>query len=482
MHRKARRSTRGQALIVLALVSTVIFGMGALALDTGIGMADRRDLQAYADAAALAGARSYSSASNANYVAMQYALKNLGLTTLPTGCTSSSACPANTYTVGSSNAYDITVCDGSNAAGSCYNGSQTVDVSITHRRSPLIAGIFGFTSVASSGAHESAGSSGRALAPGPTSAPATYALASLGGDAGVDGGGTSLPSGDVSGLVFTASTFGGNDGPHTVQMPQYVSGITSSGAAGTCASPGVANRVDTSSAGWSGKPYYQVGSGGANGATLTNQSAPSTFGGLQPAVGTSHFYHLTDAGITDNNGNYNPGIYDGIIPPNNAHLHPGVFQIVNLTGGGVDMTGWSNIATDVTAAGSEDTNGAVAIVVDHTDGGTAGTITLNNTVLNGLDATTSTQDKEGTHNFVIYGEDFTGSLSIPQNQPTIMSGIVDLPHSAAGSNGNPTFHFYGAVYVASLSIGGGGNGSQTFEYVCGLQAYAGTGGSETLVR
>src|SRR5258708_2355616 len=158
MHRKARRSTRGQALIVLALVSTVIFGMGALALDTGIGMADRRDLQAYADAAALAGARSYSSASNANYVAMQYALKNLGLSTLPTGCTTSSACPANTYTVGSNNAYDIALCDGSNAAGSCYNGSQTIDVSITHRRSPLIAGLFGFTSVASPEAHESAGS------------------------------------------------------------------------------------------------------------------------------------------------------------------------------------------------------------------------------------------------------------------------------------------------------------------------------------
>src|ERR1700704_1141815 len=99
--RLAKNSQAGQAIVIVAAMVLVLVALGALVFDIGLGMTDRRSLQAYADAAAVAGARSYTSSSvhGAHWVAMQYLTGPLGFT-VPTGsCTSSSACPAGTYTL-----------------------------------------------------------------------------------------------------------------------------------------------------------------------------------------------------------------------------------------------------------------------------------------------------------------------------------------------------------------------------------------------
>ena len=132
---RVHRQQRGQAIAVLALVSVVVFGFAAIGLDQSIGLSDRRDLQAVADSAALAGARSFTSSSanqTANFVAMQYLVKSLK-GSLPSSCTSSSNCPAGSYTVGD---YTFTLTDNT--------ASETLDVSISHSRRTLIAGVLGF--------------------------------------------------------------------------------------------------------------------------------------------------------------------------------------------------------------------------------------------------------------------------------------------------------------------------------------------------
>jgi Flp pilus assembly protein TadG len=455
-----RRRNRGQALILFALASILLFGMGAIALDLSIGQADRRHLQEIADGASLAGSRTGTTMGAANnYIAMLYAKKNLGWSSLPTGCTSSTTCPAQTYTVGD---YDVAVAD--------TGGS--IDVSITHRRNPVLGGILGFTTTSNAtGAHEAAGAGARATVVGPATKPATYTLAALGGEALIDGGGTALPSGDVSGLVYAAADYGGNNGPHTVQMPTNVEGINSAGSAVAC-SPATPNEVDTA-AGWSGKPYYSIGGTLTNNNTKSGVATPGTFPGLTPTVnGTA--YATAAAGFDSTTSAYKPGTYSQVLP-NNAALLPGVFAFKNLVG--VDMTGWHNYGSphpDTTLAGVQDTNGAVAIILDSTD---SGTVTLSSVNLNGLDAVSSTGDLEGTHNFVLYGETFAGNVHLPQNQTSIISGIVDVPNSTLDGNGNVTFHFYGSVYAHDFLLSGGGNGAQTFTWVCGLQAYKANGGT-----
>src|SRR4030042_1217320 len=65
-HRLGRES--GQALILAAAGMVVILGMAAMAIDVGMFLQERRDLQNAADAAALAGAQDLP-ASPANAVA-----------------------------------------------------------------------------------------------------------------------------------------------------------------------------------------------------------------------------------------------------------------------------------------------------------------------------------------------------------------------------------------------------------------------------
>lgn len=133
-----RRGERGQTLVLLGLMSTVIFGVGSLALDTAMTMADRRDVQAAADAAALAAAQSRGTDSE-HYVAMQYLSRDLGFAMSGvSGCTGSAVglCPAGTYNVGD---YSITFAD----------STGMLDVDISHNRSTLLGGVIGFAHISS---------------------------------------------------------------------------------------------------------------------------------------------------------------------------------------------------------------------------------------------------------------------------------------------------------------------------------------------
>src|SRR5438128_7364883 len=110
MTARGRRRQGGQAVVIVVAIIVALTVLGVMVFDVGLAMSDRRNLQAHADAAALAGARSYGPAgpSNAHWVAMQYLAPVLGFS-LPTGaCSSSANCPAGTY---SAAGYQITLSD-----------------------------------------------------------------------------------------------------------------------------------------------------------------------------------------------------------------------------------------------------------------------------------------------------------------------------------------------------------------------------------
>ncbi len=459
--RAHRRQQRGQALIVLALVGLAVFGAGAIALDQGMSMADRRDLQADADAASLAGARSGLTTNAGNYVALQYLAKSLSFTITGLSgpsCTGSSVCPAGTYTAGS---YTITLTD---------NGTTSLDVSISHRRHTLVAGVIGTSTVTTA-------SSARAEVPGPATVAVNYAVVGLGGDVDIDGGGTSSPSGNVGGAVYADGTFGANNGPHAVVLPATLTNYD-----GTACSPSTTNHVDVG--GTSNSGSYTLG--GVSSAHLnTSVSAPSGLAGLAPTT-TGPTYAANSASAYDSSGNWQPGTYDGWYPSgtvsknSSSHtlLDPGVYVIRNVTSG-IALSDLSNAIS--TAQGTADTTGAVVFVLDSSDNGSS--LSFSNVTLNGLDdlsgGTQSPSDPEGTHNFVIYASGFTGDTDFGG---ATLSGIMYLPNSSSGSHGNSSWTLTGSVWINAFTLKGGGNGTQLFQWVCGLGAIESNGGSGGLIR
>src|SRR5712692_7522870 len=79
------RGQSGQAVVIVGAMLIALTILGTMVFDVGLAMSDRRNLQAYADSAALAGARSYSQqgVNRAHWIAMQYLAPTLGFT-LPT--------------------------------------------------------------------------------------------------------------------------------------------------------------------------------------------------------------------------------------------------------------------------------------------------------------------------------------------------------------------------------------------------------------
>ncbi|HEY8815766.1 MAG TPA: pilus assembly protein TadG-related protein, partial [Candidatus Dormibacteraeota bacterium] len=57
--RTARKGQSGQAIVIVGAMLVAFVILGTMVFDVGLAMSDRRNLQAHADAAALAGARSY---------------------------------------------------------------------------------------------------------------------------------------------------------------------------------------------------------------------------------------------------------------------------------------------------------------------------------------------------------------------------------------------------------------------------------------
>src|SRR5260370_22068717 len=109
MTARSRRRQSGQAVVIVVAIIVSLTVLGVMVFDAGLAMSDRRNLQAYADSAALAGARSYGpGGSNAHWVAMQYLGSSLNFSVPTRFCSGPGAWPAGTYSL---NGYTITLAD-----------------------------------------------------------------------------------------------------------------------------------------------------------------------------------------------------------------------------------------------------------------------------------------------------------------------------------------------------------------------------------
>src|SRR5690349_7767444 len=164
MRARSRKGQSGQAVVIVVASIVALTVLGVMVFDAGLAMSDRRNLQDYADAAALAGARSYGpGGNNAHYVAMQYLGTSLNFG-LPVGaCGSAASCPAGTYAVGG---YNITLADSFRFNG-IFDYPSVLDVVISHQQPSIFARMLGFSTITSA-------ASARATIPGPQFVGAAY--------------------------------------------------------------------------------------------------------------------------------------------------------------------------------------------------------------------------------------------------------------------------------------------------------------------
>jgi Putative Flp pilus-assembly TadE/G-like len=455
-----QHSQNGQAIVIVAAMVVVLVALGALVFDVGLGMTDRRNLQAYSDAAAIAGARSYTptSVDGAHWVAMQYLTGPLGFT-LPTGsCMSSGTCPAGSYTV---SGYTVQLAD-TTLTGWTY--PTALDVVITHQQPSIFARMIGFSQITTA-------ASARGAKPGPQLTSAGYALAAVSGDAQINGGGAGTQT--ATGPVYAFGNFGANNGPHSTGVPGVQTDKN-----GTACPGNLTNEADF---------------GGSSNTLAYHQepplSPPMTAGYNKPPPTPFDNSRPTSAGPTystvgaakDAMGHWKPGIYNGI-NPNGGFMNPGVYvikSVANPSLGSITNTTW-------TASGTEDATGAVAITLDSTD---TGTLDIHDAILNGLDdlhpaSYTGTRDPLGTHNFVIYGGNgatgFAGSIDIGPHATTDLSGIIYLPKTTYNQHGATSPQFTGSATFASMTSSGTGN--VRFNWVCGLSSVAAVGSGGGLIR
>jgi Flp pilus assembly protein TadG len=460
MRRRNARAESGQALVVVAGIVIALTVLGAVVFDVGLAMSDRRNLQAYADAAALAGSRSYTSVSTAgaHWVAMQYLTAPLGFS-LPTGsCSSSTTCPAGTYSV---SPYTVQLAD-STVAGWPY--PTALDVVITHVQPGIFTAMIGFGSV-------TIASSGRAALPAPLLVGSIYALAAISGNAQINGGGSGIQT--VTGPAYAFGDFGGNNGPHSTGIPKTQTNYNGSACPG-----GPTNEADFGGGASGGLAWHWEPSGSAT--IGLNKPAPTPFDSYGP-TSTGPTY-TTAAAAKDGSGHWKPGIYNGFAPSGGT-MNGGVYKIINTS----SLTFGSITNTVYTASGTEDTTGAVAIVLDSSD---TGTLDISGMRLNGLDDLhpqnyfAGPRDPEGTHNFVLFGGNgagaFAGNIDVGPGSTTDLSGIVYLPKVTYSDHGSATVKFTGSVTFASMLSNGTAN--ITFSWVCGLNAVAAVGNGGGLIR
>jgi len=463
MRRTTRGSQRGQAILITGAMLVALTILGVLVFDAGLGMSDRRNLQAYADASALAGARSYGpGGNNAHWVAMEYLGSALGFG-LPVGsCASSVSCPAGSYTVAG---YTVTLIDSWRVNG-ILDYPSVLDVLISHRQPSIFARMIGFNTL-------TIAASARATTPGPQINGAAYAVAAVSGDAMINGGGAAFQT--VTGPVYAYGSFGANNGPHSTGVPSVQTNYD-----GTVCSGSPTNRLDNGG-----------GSNGLNFHTTDGNPMPDTIGippptnydNASPVPAAPAPTYFSAAAAQDASGNWKPGIYNGFAPSGGT-MNGGVYKIINSP----SLALGSITNTVHTPSGTSDPTGAVAIVLDSSD---TGALDLSQAVLNGLDdlnppGYVGVRDPMGTHNFVLFGGRgpgaYTGKVTIGPHAGTDMSGIIYLPDSPYVSDGNSSPQFTGAVMVASMTVNGGGNGQQVFKWVCGLNAIAGQPYQGGLVR
>jgi len=458
---RGRRRQGGQAVVIVVAIIVALTVLGVMVFDAGLAMSDRRNLQAYADASALAGARSYGPGVNkAHWVAMQYLGNSLGFT-VPTGaCSSASACPAGTYTV---TGYTITLSDSWRVNG-IFNYPSVLDVVISHTQPSILARMLGFSTL-------KAAASARATIPGPQLNGAAYAVAAVAGDALINGGGAAFQT--VTGPVYAYNSFGANNGPHSTGVPSIQTNYD-----GTNCPNNPQNFLDNG--GGSNSLNYHTTDGGPMPVT-PNVPPPTNYDNASPVA--PNVTYVTAAQAKDAQGHWMPGIYNGFAPSGGT-MNGGVYKIINAT----SLSLGSITNTIHTPSGTSDPTGAVAIVLDSSD---TGTLDITSAVLNGLDdlnppGYTGPRDQMGTHNFVIFGGNgagaFSGTVAVGPGATTDMSGIIYMPKVAYRSNGNSSPQFTGSLTVATMTVNGGGNGAQVFKWVCGLNAVAGQPYDGGLVR
>jgi hypothetical protein len=449
----------GQAIVVVAAMIIVLFTLAALVFDIGLALSDRRNLQAYADASAVAGARSYTPTSvhAAHWVAMQYLVGPLGFS-LPTGsCTSSAACPAGTYTAGS---YTIQLSD---TTLGTLSYPTALDVVLSHQQPSIFSRIMGFaqiTSVASARGQQSA----------PTIIGAGYALAAVGGDAAINGGGAGTQT--ATGPVYAFGNFGANNGPHSTGIPRIQTNFD-----GTACPGSPVSEADFGGSASGGLSWHWEPSG--SGTVGLNKPAPTPFDNSRP-TSTGPTYSTVGA-AKDALGNWKPGIYNGIVPSGGT-ANGGVYVIKGVANPSLGAI----TNTTHTLSGTSNGANAVVIVLDSTD---TGALDISAAKLNGLDdlnpaSFAGTRDPAGTHNFVIYGGNgatgFAGTIDIGPGSSTDLSGIVYLPKTTYTQHGNTSPLFTGSATFESMTSSGTGN--VKFSWVCGLSSVASAGSGGGLIR
>ena len=430
----------GQAIVLVALMLVAIAGLAALAIDVGNGMSDRRDLQGAADMAALAGASSYGSGSDAaHFVALEYSARSTGVPLPMAGC-SAGSCPSGTYAEGD---YRFTVSDAAAAI---------LDVTIERRVTAWFGGVVGIP-------RYSVVASARAMSTSRfTTSP--YAIMGLSGDVAVFGGGSTKQA-SIGGSVYSAGSFGTNNAPHEPVVSQ-----TQTDAAGQQCPGAPPNRVDLGGSSNSLGFLWQGGSGPTN----LGVAPVRLFDGQAPTTKGPLFTRTVDA-RNPATGHWMPGLYQGIFPSGGL-LDPGVYVIVNV-GTGVAL---GTIANAIPAPqGQVDPTGAVSIVLDGSD---LGSLDISSAILNGIDDLGGAnapppRDPLGTHNFAIYASGFRGPIDFGPGSTADVSGITYAPDSNVRTNGNASPTFSGSAIFASITTVGGGNGLPTYNWVCGLGSVAG---------
>ena len=225
MRRRNRQS--GQAVVIIVAIIVALTVLGVMVFDAGLAMSDRRNLQAYADASALAGSRSYGpGGSRAHWIAMEYLTGPLGFSLPVGGCASAANCGAGTYVTGG---YTVTLVDSWRANG-ILNYPSVLDVVISHRQPSIFARMIGFSTLTSAAA-------ARATIPGPQFNGANYAVAAVNGDALINGGGAAFQT--VTGPVYAYGSFGANNSPHSTGVPSVQTNFD-----GTTCPGGPANHLD----------------------------------------------------------------------------------------------------------------------------------------------------------------------------------------------------------------------------------------------
>jgi hypothetical protein len=453
-----RRSQSGQAVVIIVAIVVALTVLGVMVFDAGLAMSDRRNLQAYADASALAGARSYGpGVDKAHWVALEYLGSTLNFTVPLGACTSAGSCPAGLYTVGG---YKITLSDSWR-----FNGilpyPSVLDVVISHQQPSILARMIGFSTL-------TAAASARATTPGPQFNGANYAVAAVNGDALIDGGGAAFQT--VTGPVYAYGSFGANNGPHSTGVPSVQTNYD-----GTTCPGSPANHLDNG--GNNNSLNYHTTDGGGM-PQNPNIGPPLQYENASPVA--PNIIYTSAAAARDGAGNWKPGIYNGFAPSGGT-MNGGVYQIINAP----SMALGSITNTIHTTSGMSDP-GAAAILVDGSDAG----LDISQAVLNGLDdlnppGYVGQRDPMGTHNFVIWGggsNPYTAGITIGPHAGTDMSGIIYLPRSPYVSDGTSSPSFAGSVIVQTMTVHGGGNGQQVFRWVCGLNAVAGQPYDGGLVR